>query len=221
MSPERPVPITVSIVEDNPDYRLGTSYVLRTSAGFVVLGEFASAEAFFDSLTAAAVPDVVLMDISLPGMSGIEAIGLLKTRFPRVQTVVLSVHEDGENVFRAICAGAIGYLAKPVMPAQLLEAVEHAFAGGTPMSPHIARRVLEMFKTYAPPTQADYHLTEREVSVLERLVDGDGYKEIADALFISVFTVRAHLRNIYDKLHVHSKSQAVAKALQEHLLPRK
>lgn len=219
MSSEQPVPITVSIVEDNPDYRLGTSYVLRTSPGFVVLGEFASAEAFFDSLEAA-VPDVVLMDISLPRMSGIEAIGLLKTRFPRVQTVVLSVHEDGENVFRAICAGAIGYLAKPVMPAQLLEAVEHAFAGGTPMSPHIARRVLEMFKDYAPPTHADYHLTEREVAVLDQLVDGDGYREIADALFISIFTVRAHLRNIYDKLHVHSKSQAVAKALQEYLVQR-
>lgn len=107
------------------------------------------------------------------------------------------------------------------MPAQLLEAVELAFGGGTPMSPHIARRVLEMFKTYAPPRQADYNLTEREVGVLERLVEGDDYKQIADALFISVYTVRAHLRNIYDKLHVHSKSQAVSKALQEHLLPKK
>jgi DNA-binding NarL/FixJ family response regulator len=161
------------------------------------------------------------MDIGLPGLSGIEATGLLKERFPRVQTVILSVHEDGENVFRAICAGAIGYLAKPVMPAQLLEAVELAFGGGTPMSPHVARRVLEMFKTYAPPRQADHNLTEREIGVLERLVEGDDYKQIADALFISLYTVRAHIRNIYDKLHVHSKSQAVSKALQEHLLPKK
>lgn len=220
MSAEPPVPITVSIVEDNPDYRLGTLCVLGAAPGLVVLGEFPSAEAFFQSLPERA-PDVVLMDIGLPGMSGIEATGLLKARFPRVQTVILSVHEDGENVFRAICAGAIGYLAKPVMPAQLLEAVELAFGGGTPMSPHIARRVLEMFKTYAPPRQADYNLTEREVGVLERLVEGDDYKQIADALFISVYTVRAHLRNIYDKLHVHSKSQAVSKALQEHLLPKK
>jgi len=215
-----PVPITVSIVEDNPDYRLGTAHVLRAAPGIAVMGEFASAEAFFESL-GRGVPDVVLMDIGLPGMSGIEAIAVLKARFPRVQTVVLSVHEDGENVFRALCAGAIGYLAKPVLPAQLLEAVEHAFSGGTPMSPHIARRVLEMFRTYAPPPQADYRLTEREEDVLERLVEGDGYKEIADALFISVFTVRAHLRNIYDKLHVHSKSQAVAKALQERLVGRR
>jgi DNA-binding NarL/FixJ family response regulator len=215
------VPITVSLVEDNRDYRIGTSHVLRASPGIVVTGEFASAEAFFDSLEGGGIPDVVLMDISLPGMSGLEAIALLKARHPRVQAVVLSVHEDSDNVFRALCAGAIGYLAKPVMPAQLLEAVEHAFGGGTPMSPHIARRVLEMFRTYAPPPQADYRLTDREVSVLERLVEGDGYREIAEALFISVFTVRAHLRNIYDKLHVHSKSQAVAKALQEHLVARK
>lgn len=212
--------IAVSIVEDSADYRLGTAYVLKASPGFAVVGEFESAESFFDSLRAA-VPDVVLMDIGLPGMSGIEAVRLLRERFPRVQAVILSVHEDGENVFRAVCAGAVGYLTKPVMPAQLLEAVENAFAGGTPMSPHIARRVLEMFRTYAPPPQADYDLTEREVSVLERLVDGDGCKEIGDALFISVYTVRAHLRNIYEKLHVHSKSQAVSKALQERLLPRR
>jgi DNA-binding NarL/FixJ family response regulator len=138
-----------------------------------------------------------------------------------VQAVVLSVHEDDEHVFRAVCAGAVGYLTKPVMPDKLLEAVEAAFAGGTPMSPHIARRVLEMFRQHAPPPHADYDLTAREVDVLERLVAGNGYREIAEALFISVYTVRAHLRNIYDKLHVHSKSQAVSKALQEGLLFRK
>jgi DNA-binding NarL/FixJ family response regulator len=219
MPGETPVPITVSIVEDNADFRLGISYLLKTSPGVTVRGEFASAEAFFASLPAA-VPDVVLMDISLPGMSGIEAIRQLRTRFLRVQAIVLSVHEDSENVFRAICAGAVGYLTKPVTPAALVEAIESAFGGGTPMSPHIARRVLEMFKVYVPPQHADYNLTEREVAVLERLVDGDGYKDIAEALFISVYTVRAHLRNIYEKLHVHSKSQAVSKALQERLLQK-
>lgn len=213
------MPITVAIVEDNPDYRLGTSYVLKAAPGVSVLGEHASAEAFFDSLRVA-VPDVVLMDISLPGMSGIDAITRLRRSHPRVQCVVLSVHEDGEHVFQAICAGAIGYLTKPVLPAALTDAIESAFGGGTPMSPHIARRVLEMFRTYAPPQHADYNLTEREVTVLERLVEGDGYKEIADALSISVYTVRAHLRNIYDKLHVHSKSQAVSKALQERIVTR-
>lgn len=220
MSAEPHVPIAVSIVEDNPDLLAGTSCVLQASPGLHVVGEYASAEAFFAALPTA-VPDVVLMDISLPEMSGIEAVRLLRARFPRVQAVILSVHEDDENVFRAICAGAIGYLTKPVMPEDLHEAIDSAFGGGTPMSPRIARRVLEMFKTCAPPAQADYNLTEREVAVLERLVEGSSFKEIADTLFISVFTVRAHLRNIYDKLHVHSKAHAVAKALQEHLLPRK
>jgi DNA-binding NarL/FixJ family response regulator len=220
MCAEQRVPITVSIVEDNPDLLLATSAALKASPSLAVIGEFASAEAFFESLPAA-VPDVVLMDVSLPGMSGIDAVGLLRARFPRVQSVILSVHQDDDNVFRAVCVGAIGYLTKPVLPARLHEAVESAFGGGTPMSPHIARRVLEMFKVYAPPRQADYNLTEREIAVLDRLVEGDGYKEIADALFISVYTVRAHIRNIYDKLHVHSKSQAVSKALQEGLLQRK
>lgn len=220
MQRETNVPIAVAIVEDNPDYRMGIAYVLKASPGVSVLGEYASAEAFFKALPAA-TPDVVLMDLGLPGMTGMEAIGHLRAMAPRVQAVVLSVHEDDEHVFRAVCAGAVGYLTKPVMPDKLLEAVEAAFAGGTPMSPHIARRVLEMFRQHAPPPHADYALTAREVDVLERLVAGSGYREIAEGLFISLYTVRAHLRNIYDKLHVHSKSQAVSKALQEGLLPRK
>jgi len=181
---------------------------------------FLTAEELIDTFDDIA-PDVVLMDIGLPGMSGIDAIARLKRDHPRVEIVVLSVFEDDESVFRAICAGASGYLAKPAMPQQLVEAVEHAFGGGTPMSPHIARKVLEMFKEYAPPPSADYHLTAREREVLELLVQGEDYKSIAERLFLSVFTVRAHLRNIYDKLHVHSKSQAVAKALKERVVPRK
>lgn len=212
------MPIGVAIVEDNADFRLGTSLILTTSPGYQVEGEFASAEEFLHALDEIH-PDVVLMDISLPGITGIEATRILKERSPRVQIVILTVHQDDESVFRAICAGAIGYVTKPVLPAALLEAVEFAFGGGTPMSPHIARRVLQMFREFHPPRKADYQLTEREISVLERLVEGDDYRQIADTLFISLFTVRAHLRNIYDKLHVHSKSQAVAKALQEHLLP--
>jgi len=212
------MPICVAIVEDNPDFRLGTSLILKTSPGYLVVGEFVSAEDLLQGIDDIH-PDVVLMDISLPGMTGIEATRILKETAPRVQIVILTVHEDDDTVFRAICAGAIGYVTKPVLPATLLEAVDFAFGGGTPMSPHIARRVLQMFTEFHPPRKADYQLTDREISVLERLVDGDDYKQIADALFISLFTVRAHLRNIYDKLHVHSKSQAVAKALQEHLLP--
>lgn len=220
MVPEASVPIAVAIVEDNPDYRMGISCVLRASPGVCVQGEYATAEAFFKALPEA-TPDVVLMDLGLPGMTGVAAIERLRALAPRVQPIVLSVHEDDDHVFHAVCAGAVGYLTKPVMPETLLEAVEAAFGGGTPMSPHVARRVLEMFRRHAPPPHADYALTTREVEVLERLVEGRGYREIADALFISLYTVRAHLRNIYEKLHVHSKSQAVSKVLKEGLLPRR
>lgn len=211
------MPISVAIVEDNPDMRLGTASILRTSRGCAVVGEYETAEELLDAF-AAITPDVVLMDLGLPGMSGIEAIASLKRDHPRVEIVVLSVFEDDDNVFRAICAGASGYIAKPVMPRDLLEAVEDAFGGGTPMSPRIARKVLEVFKLNAPPPKADYCLTARELEVIQLLVRGEDYKSIADNLFISVFTVRAHIRNIYDKLHVHTKSQAVAKALNEKLV---
>jgi DNA-binding NarL/FixJ family response regulator len=210
--------ISVAIVEDNPDLRMGMSYILRASPSCTIAGEYDNAEdliADFDVIQ----PDVVLMDIGLPGMSGIEAIDVLKRNHPRVEIVVLSVFEDDDNIFSAICAGASGYIAKPVMPQQLLEAVEHAFGGGTPMSPRIARSVLEMFRKNAPPPKADYDLTPRELEVLELLVQGEDYKSIAEKLFLSHFTIRAHIRNMYDKLHVHTKSQAVAKALKERVVP--
>lgn len=213
------MPIRVAIIEDNRDFRMGASLILRTSPGFQIAGEFGSAEEFFDAVGSLDT-DVILMDISLPGMSGIEATRIIREKHPRFQIIVLTVHQDDDNVFRAICAGAIGYVTKPVLPAVLLEAVEQAFGGGTPMSPNIARRVLTMFKEFRPPEKVDHHLTLREIAVLERLVEGDDYQQMADALFISVFTVRAHLRNIYDKLHVHSKSQAVARALQHGIVPR-
>ncbi|RCK74539.1 MAG: two-component response regulator [Ignavibacteriae bacterium] len=214
------MPISVAIVEDNADYRNGIAYILRTTKSFEVVGVYATAEDFLDDVDDLQ-PDVVLMDIGLPGISGTEATAILKQKFPRIQIIILSVYEDDDNIFNAICAGAIGYIAKPVMPQQLLEAIDNAFCGGTPMSPHIARKVIEIFKQIAPPPKADYHLTPRELEVLECLVQGYDYKQIADKLFLSVFTVRAHLRNIYDKLHVHSKSQAVSKVLSERLLPKK
>jgi len=212
------MPITVAVVEDNADYRLGTAFILRNSSGCSCIGMYETAEELieaFDDIR----PDVVLMDIGLPGMSGIQATAYLKKEHPRVEIIILSVYEDDDNVFHAICAGASGYVTKTVMPQQLLEAVEQAFGGGTPMSPHIARKVLQMFKQHVPPAKADYSLTERECEVLRLLTLGDDYKQIADKLFLSVFTIRAHIRNIYDKLHVHSKSQAVATALKERIVP--
>ena len=212
------MPITVAVVEDNADYRLGTAFILRNSSGCSCIGMYETAEELieaFDDIR----PDVVLMDIGLPGMSGIQATAYLKKEHPRVEIIILSVYEDDDNVFHAICAGASGYVTKTVMPQKLLEAVEQAFGGGTPMSPHIARKVLQMFKQHVPPAKADYSLTERECEVLRLLTLGDDYKQIADKLFLSVFTIRAHIRNIYDKLHVHSKSQAVATALKERIVP--
>lgn len=210
--------IAVSIVEDHPDIRMGVSYVLNSSPGLRLAGTYGTAEECLQHLDEE-MPDVILMDINLPGMSGIEATRSVKARHPRIEIVILSVLEDDQNVFRAICAGASGYVTKPILPAQLPEVVEQAFAGGTPMSPHIARRALELFRRYAPPPSSDYQLTPRELNVLKLLTEGDDYKLIAQKLFLSIFTVRAHIRNIYDKLHVHSKSQAVSKALIENVLP--
>lgn len=212
--------ITVAIVEDNPDLRLGTLYILRAFPGVDVVGDYEDGEDFLADLDRIR-PDVVLMDIGLPGMSGIEATREVKRRHPRIQVVILSVFEDDENVFQAICVGACGYITKPVAPALLQDAVEQAFAGASPMSPHIARKVLELFRQFAPPPRVDYRLTARELDVLEQLTHGHDLKRIADMLFVSPFTVRAHVRNIYDKLHVHSRSEAVAKALRERLVPRR
>jgi DNA-binding NarL/FixJ family response regulator len=214
------MPITVAIVEDNHNLRMGTSYILSTSPKFKVVGEYENAEELQENFRDIK-PGVVLMDIGLPGISGIEATARIKTSFPQVQIVILSVFEDNENIFQAICAGACGYISKPVMPDQLLKAVEQAFDGASPMSPNIARKVLDLFKLHVPPVKADYNLTNRELDVLTLLTQGDDNKMIAEKLFLSLFTIRAHLRNIYEKLHVHSKSQAVAKALQERLLPPK
>jgi DNA-binding NarL/FixJ family response regulator len=208
--------ISVAIVEDNKDLRVGTTYVLKSSPALEVVGSYESAEELLDTFDETK-PDVVLMDIELPGISGIEATAKLKTEHPNAQIVILSAFEDDDNVFQAICAGACGYISKPVMPNRVLDIVEQAFAGSSPMSPHIARKVLEMFKKHLPPPKADYNLTPREIEVLDMLIQGFDNKMIAEKMFLSTYTIRAHIRNIYDKLHVHSKSQAVAKALKERL----
>ena len=212
------MPIDVAIVEDHEDTRLGISYILKSNPAFEVVGAFKTAEDLikkFDKLR----PDVILMDIELPGISGIQAAAIIKKEHPKVQIAMISVFKDDENVFNAICAGACGYISKPILPNQIIDIVEQAFAGASPMSPDIARRVLEMFKQYIPPQKEDYNLTPREMEVLNLLIQGFDNNMIAEKLFLSNFTIRAHIRNIYDKLHVHSKSQAVAKALRERVMP--
>ena len=210
-------PVPVAIVEDSRDLRLGMSYILEGSDRCQCVGAFSRAESLLERI-GELKPRVVLMDIGLPRMSGVEATRIVKREHPEIEIVILSVFEDDDNIFQAICAGAGGYVTKPVMPQRLIEVVEEAASGATPISPHIARKMLRLFKKHVPVPGTDYDLTPREREVLEHLVAGLDFAEIADRLVVSVYTVRAHIRNIYEKLHVHSKSQAVAKALREGLI---
>jgi DNA-binding NarL/FixJ family response regulator len=207
--------ITVAIVEDVKALREGLAALLGGTKGLSVVGSFASMEAALDPIEREP-PDVLLADIGLPGMSGVEGVRLLKARHPTLQVVMLTVHEDKDHIFEAICAGACGYLLKDSPPARLIEAIHEIHAGGAPMSPEIARKVVAVFqKTATPPT---HQLTVRELEVLKMLADGHAYKTAADALCLSPDTIRFHVRHIYEKLHVHSKSEAVLKAFRQGIL---
>ena len=163
-------------------------------------------------------PHVILTDIGLPGMSGIDGIRILRERFPDVPVLALTVYDDDSNVFSAICAGASGYLLKNTPPARLLESLQEVANGGAPMSPEVARRVITLFRQFRPPDRAPSALTPQEVRLLKLLVEGHHYKTAASEMGISINTVSFHLRHIYEKLQVHSKTEAVAKALREHLI---
>ena len=163
-------------------------------------------------------PHVILTDIGLPGLSGIEGIPELHRLHPEATIVVLTVYEDNERVFQALCAGANGYLLKNTPPARLLESLRDAVGGGAPMSPEIARQVVELFRRFRPPERAQYNLTPHELRLLKLLVEGHSYKTAAVELEVSVNTVAFHIQSIYGKLQVHSKSAAVARALRENLL---
>lgn len=204
--------ITVSIVEDDKEIRESLAILLNGSPGFECIGTYGSCEAALDGIESE-LPDVILMDISLPGMSGIEGIKNIKAKYASIDFIILSIHENDEYVFDALCAGATGYLLKETPPAKILDAIEEVINGGSPMSTQIARMVVSSFKVKPSPD-----LTTREQEVLSNLCDGKSYKKIADTLFISEETVRRHLKNIYKKLEVHSKSEAVAKAIKERLV---
>ncbi|NIV94894.1 response regulator [candidate division KSB1 bacterium] len=204
--------IEVSIIEDDTAIRESLSILIDGTPGFVCNKIFRDCEAAFLQLFDDP-PDVILMDIGLPGISGIEGIRQIKQKLPDVTMIVLTVHGDEEVVFKALCAGACGYLVKNVEPAKLLDAIVEAHQGGAPMSTQIARIVVDSFATF---NHSD--LTERETQVLGQLCKGKSYKMIGEALFISEETVRRHIKNIYRKLHVHSQTEAVAKALREKLV---
>ena len=205
----------VAIVEDNDDFREALFHILQGTEGFRCIGQYESVEEAIKTLPKA---DVVLMDIGLPGKSGIEGARLVKQKYPDTQVIMLTVFDDDKNIFDAIVAGANGYILKKTPPAKLLLAIEEAAAGGMPMTPMVARHVVEMFKKRIPPEKENHSLTPREHEILSLLVDGMNYNMVAEKLFISLDTVRNHIRHIYEKLHVHSKSQAVAKALKRSIV---
>jgi DNA-binding NarL/FixJ family response regulator len=209
--------IDVAIIEDQREVREGLVMLINGTAGFRCTGSFRTMEDALRDIERE-LPDLVLTDIELPFMDGIQGIRILKERHPNLPIVALTVYDDDERVFDALCAGASGYLLKNTAPARLLECLREVVGGGAPMSPEVARRVIRLFRDIRPPERASYHLTPQETALLRLLVEGHNYKTAAAELDVSVNTVSFHLRNIYEKLQVHSKSEAVAKALRNRLV---
>jgi DNA-binding NarL/FixJ family response regulator len=211
--------IKVAIIEDNTTIREGLGALINGTSGYSCVGSYPDCESFLAKLENLSV-DVILMDIGLPGMNGIDGIYKAKKLKPDLIILMLTIYEDNQSVFKALCAGACGYLVKKTPPSRLLEAIKDAYEGGAPMSSLIARQVITIFQqnkdSYS--TVGDMDLSGREKEVLNSLAEGNNYQEIAERLFISVDTVRHHIRNIYRKLHVHSQSEAVAKAIRHGLI---
>lgn len=209
--------ITVAIVEDNNALREGLTQLLQGTTGFKCVGVFGNAEQFLAQAESLR-PRVVLMDIGLPGMSGIEAVQRLKIIAPETAVMMLTVYEDDKRIFDAICAGASGYLLKKTPPAKLLDAISEVHNGGAPMTARVARRVLAMFQDLSPKVPPQCRLSNREREVLAALVEGLSYKMIADRCTISIDTVRTHVKHVYEKLHVNSKGQAISLAIKTKLV---
>ena len=212
-----PAVIKVAIVEDQRDIREGLASLIKFTDGYHCTGSFRSMEEALDKIRFE-LPNIMLVDIGLPGMSGLEGIRRLKESWPEILLLMLTVYEDDEMIFDALCAGACGYLLKKTPPARLIECLNEAMGGGAPMSPEVARRVIKLFRQISPPDKADYQLTPHELRLLKLLVEGHNYKTAATAQGVKVTTIAFHMRNIYEKLQVHSKSEAVAKALRNRLV---
>ncbi|MCI0696756.1 response regulator transcription factor [candidate division KSB1 bacterium] len=204
--------IKIAIIEDDDDFRESLAILINKRADFRCISAYPDCESALQNIERDA-PDVILMDIGLPGMSGIEGTQKIKERLPESDILVLTIHEEDGTVFDALCAGATGYLTKDIPPTRILEAIAEVYWGGAPMSSNIARMIVHSFQMvlHSP-------LTKRENDILAQMCKGMSYKSIADNLFISQETVRSHIKHIYQKLHVHSKSEAVAKAFRERLV---
>jgi len=209
--------VRVAIVEDQREVREGLRALVNGAPDFACAGEYRTMEEALADV-GRIEPHLVLADLGLPGMSGIDGIRELRERYPSMPILALTIYDDNDRVFDALCAGASGYLLKNTPPARLIESLREAMGGGAPMSPEVARRVVRLFRDFRPPRRASYHLTPQESQLLRLLVEGHHYKTAADVMEISVNTVSFHLKNIYGKLRVHSKSEAVAKAIRERLV---
>ena len=209
--------ILAAVIEDDRATREGLSLLINGTPGYRCVGSYRSVE---DALRekSSEPPDVLLLDIHLPGMLGSEGVHVLKEKYPTVQILMLTIYAEQDLVFESICNGACGYLLKKTVPAKLLEAIREAHEGGAPMSPEIARKVVNLFQKTGPPPKIEGQLTPQEIRLLKLLSEGHSYQSASELLHISINTVRNHIRSIYEKLHVHSKSEAVSKALRSHLI---
>jgi DNA-binding NarL/FixJ family response regulator len=205
--------IKVAIVDDDEDIRTSLAALIRRAPDLKLAGDYPNAEMALKEIPLHP-PDVVLMDINLPGMKGVECVRQLKAALPGVQFLMLTVYEDGDSLFNSLKAGASGYLLKRTASARLLEAIRDVYAGGSPMTPQLARRVVQFFSKPAEGAQPRPNLTPGETEFLNQLAKGYAYKEIADCMKISIDTVRSYVRTVYEKLHVHSRTEAVVKYLR-------
>lgn len=212
--------IKVSIVEDNVNIRKGLAVLIDGTDGYECIETFSDCESMLRQLPPLK-PNIILMDIGLKGMNGIDGVKAIKKILPDVNVIMLSVFEDDDLIFDALCAGACGYLTKRTPPARILEAIKEAHEGGSPMNAHIARKVVNLFKkkeVHSEDPSESFQLSLRERRILNLLAEGSSYDEIAEALFISISTVRYHIGNIYKKLHVVNQTEAVAKALRKGII---
>ncbi len=206
----------IAVFEDNKKFRESLEFVIVTSPGMELCGSFEDTSRLKQRIEALQ-PDVVLMDINIPGKNGIEAVKEIKTCFPAVQVCMQTVFEDDDKIFASLCAGASGYILKNTAPDKILQAIQEVAAGGAFFTPSIARRILTNFQQQ--PQQAEYiQLTDKEKEVLKYLVEGHSYKMIAEKVFLSFHTVHTHLRHVYEKLHVNSKGEAINKAIKNRLV---
>lgn len=208
---------TVALIEDQKGIRDALCELIDSTDGYKCSAAYRSMEDALKNISFD-LPDIVLSDIGLPGMNGISGIKLIKEKYPDMLVVMLTVYDDNEKIIDAICAGAGGYLLKNTPPQKLVASLDEIVAGGSPISPEIARTVIELFRQNPPPRKVDYNLTPHETRLLKMLVEGHNYKTSAAALGVSINTISFHMRHIYEKLQVHSKSEAVAKALKNRLV---